>query len=168
MRDDSMTQPQSTNQAIEIRPATPSDANQVAAFNRAMAEETEGLHLDGAVLAAGVREALADPSRSRYFVAVVDGTVVGQTMFTTEWSDWRNGFFWWIQSVYVTPSHRRRGVFRALYDHVRSLARAQPDVVGLRLYVHEHNTRAMRTYERLGMTTTAYRLCEKDWSGDRR
>jgi len=161
-----MTQPAPTNQAISIRPAVPADVTYVIAFNRAMAEETEGLHLDDAVLAAGVREALADPLRCRYFVAEINGAIVGQTMFTTEWSDWRNGFFWWIQSVYVAPNHRRRGVFRALYDHVRTLARAQPDVVGIRLYVHNDNARAIRTYGQLGMTTTAYRICEEDWSGE--
>lgn len=154
-----------TTTAISIRPATMDDLARVVEFNRAMALETEQKTLADEVLTSGVRQALADPARSTYFVAEIDGAVVGQTMFTTEWSDWRNGFFWWIQSVYVEPAHRRRGVFRALYEHVRTLARQQPAVCGIRLYVHGHNTRAIETYQRLGMTVTEYRLCEEDWSG---
>jgi GNAT superfamily N-acetyltransferase len=145
-----------------IRPATPDDADQVIAFNTALAAETEGKTLDASTLAVGVREALADPARSLYFLAEVDGAVVGQTMVTFEWSDWRNAFFWWIQSVY--SRFRRRGVFRALHDHVRREAKGRPDVCGLRLYVHHDNHRAMKTYERLGMPQSEYLLCEEDWS----
>jgi len=156
-----------TNLDITVRQARSSDLDRVVAFNRAMAFETEKKTLDDDVLTAGVRQALADPARSLYFVAEIDGEVVGQTMFTTEWSDWRNGFYWWIQSVYVEPAHRRRGVFRALYEHVRMLARQRPDVCGIRLYVHGHNGRAIETYQQLGMTVSAYRLCEEDWSDAR-
>lgn len=160
--------PRKPKDEIHVRRATPQDLDAIVRFNQAMAQETEGKRLDPHVVQAGVRKALCGEAGCSYFVAELEQAPAGQIMFTQEWSDWRNGFFWWIQSVYVAPAHRRRGVFRALYDHVRTLARAERDVVGIRLYVHEHNTRAMQTYEQLGMTTTAYRLCEEDWSDDGR
>ena len=150
--------------SITIRPATPDDAVRIVSFNTALAAETERKTLDARTATDGVREALADPGRSLYFLAEVDGTVVGQTMVTFEWSDWRNAFFWWIQSVYVDSRYRRRGVFRALHEHVRREARSRPDVCGLRLYVHHDNHRAMKTYERLGMPQSEYLMCEEDWS----
>lgn len=128
-----------------------------------MAEETEGKTLDPATADAGVRCGLKDPSRALYFMAEVDGVAVGQTMITPEWSDWRNGFFWWIQSVYVDPEFRRRGVFRALYEHIAGLAKQRDDVCGLRLYVHGSNEQAIETYHQLGMSQTEYRLFEKTW-----
>lgn len=152
-----------TEHAITIRIATRADADRLIAFNRAMADETEGLQLDDAASDTGVREALKDPSRCTYYLAEIDGAVVGQTMVTVEWSDWRNGFYWWIQSVYVEPESRRLGVFRSLYAHVRDLARARPNVCGLRLYVYRENRRALETYRQLGMTVTDYQVCEEVW-----
>ncbi len=148
---------------IHVRRATTADLGTLVAFNQAMAVETEDKTLDGPTVTAGVRRALEDPNRSIYFVAEAGGDVVGQTMFTLEWSDWRNGFFWWIQSVYVTPDFRGRGVFRALYEHIRSLAKEREDVCGLRLYVDRSNQRAIETYRKLGMTLTDYLLCEEVW-----
>ncbi len=148
---------------IHVRPATRDDLDTVVAFNQAMAVETEGKSIDSATLTAGVRTALADENRCRYFMAEVDGRVVGQAMFTTEWSDWRNGYFWWFQSVYVQEAFRRRGVFRALYTHVHECAKNQPDVCGLRLYVVRENTRAIETYRSLGMDLTDYLVCEEAW-----
>ena len=97
-------------------------------------------------------------------VTEIDAMIVGQTMVTTEWSDWRSGFFWWIQSVYVSPQFRRRGVFRALHMEVREAARKSGDVCGLRLYVHEANARAMEAYMNMGMERTHYAMFEEDWS----
>lgn len=148
---------------ISIRQATSADADTVAAFNRHMALESEGKTLDAETVAAGVRTGLQDPDRSLYFVAEVEGIVAGQLMITTEWSDWHNAYYWWIQSVYVDEPYRKRGVFRSLYHHVHSLARARPDVCGLRLYVHKTNARAQQTYRNLGMTLTDYILCEEIW-----
>ena len=153
-----------THPRIHIRRATTEDMEIIVGFNQAMAVESEQKTLDPAAVSGGVRQALGDSSRCLYFVAEVDGAIAGQTMVTTEWSDWRNGFFWWIQSVYVAPVFRRRGVFRALHQHVRDLARARPDVCGLRLYVHHDNERAILTYDGLGMKMTEYGLCEEDWS----
>ncbi len=149
---------------ITIRRATVADADRIVAFNTALAAETESKALDDRTLTLGVRAALADPTRSLYFVAEIDGEVVGQTMVTFEWSDWRNAFFWWIQSVYVDSRFRRRGVFRALHEHVRREARIRPGVCGLRLYVHHDNHRAMKTYAQLGMMQCDYFMCEEDWS----
>jgi ribosomal protein S18 acetylase RimI-like enzyme len=147
--------------SLAIRRAGPADAAVVAEFNRLLALESEGKTLDAAVLAAGVAAGLADPNRSTYFLAEEDGTAVGQIMYTTEWSDWRNGWFWWIQSVYVRPEARRRGVFRALYEHVYQAARADGQVIGLRLYVARNNHTAQETYRRLGMEATDYLLFER-------
>ena len=104
--------------------------------------------------------ALADRDKCRYWVAETDGRIVGQIMVTYEWSDWRNGMLWWIQSVYVHPDFRRAGVFSKLYQHVQSLARADAQVVGLRLYVEKDNERAKAIYNRLGMTMTNYQVMQ--------
>ena len=149
--------------AIHVRRATTADHETIIRFNRAMATESEGITLDGPTVTEGVREALADEHKCVYFVAESDGQVVGQTMITTEWSDWRNGFFWWIQSVYVEAPFRRRGVFRALHAHIRNLAKARPDICGIRLYVYNENERAIDTYRNLGMIVTDYLLCEEVW-----
>ena len=155
------------NDPIQIRQAEPNDADTIIAFSKAMALETEGKTLDPMSVGAGVAAGLQDEDRSLYFVAKKNGRVAGQIMVTTEWSDWRNGFFWWIQSVYIAPEFRRQGIFRALHAHVRTLAKSHPDVCGLRLYVHRDNERAMKTYDQLGMARTEYVVCEEDWSEDR-
>jgi ribosomal protein S18 acetylase RimI-like enzyme len=146
---------------LSLRRAGPADAPVVAEFNRLLAQESEGKALDGAVLARGVEAGLADPHKGLYFVAEEAGVVVGQVMVTYEWSDWRNGWIWWIQSVYVRLDHRGRGVFRALYEHVRRQAAADPAVVGLRLYVERDNHRAQEVYRHLGMQTTGYVVLER-------
>jgi GNAT superfamily N-acetyltransferase len=147
--------------ALTIRRATPADVAVVVEFNRRLAEETEGKTLDPAVLAAGVAAGLADPARAWYFLAEEEGALLGQLMITFEWSDWRNGWFWWIQSVYVRAAARRRGVFRHLYQHVAKLARQNPGVIGLRLYVERHNEAAQQTYAQLGMEPAGYLVFEK-------
>lgn len=149
---------------MQIRTATPADAAVITEFNLRLAEESEGLHLDPAVVRSGVATVLADPGKGIYFVAERDGAIAGQLMITYEWSDWRNGNIWWIQSVYVRPEFRRAGVFRALFAHVAQRARSQPGVTGLRLYMHTHNDRARQTYERLGMRQTEYEVFEADFS----
>jgi ribosomal protein S18 acetylase RimI-like enzyme len=147
--------------SVAVRPARAADRDAIAAFNAAMARETEHRELDLATLTRGVERGLADPAKGRYFVAELDGRVAGCLMVTTEWSDWRAGWFWWIQSVYVDPAQRGRGVYGALHEHVRTAARAAGDVVGIRLYVEKDNTRAQRAYRKLGMTETDYRLYEE-------
>lgn len=150
--------------AITIRPATAADAEFLAAGNAAMALETEHKHLDAAVVGAGVRAALADPAKGRYFVAELGGRRVGQLMFTYEWSDWRNGTFWWIQSVYVLPEARRGGVFRALFHHVEQIAERDPAVCGIRLYVERENAQAQATYRHCGLHDAGYVVMEVDYT----
>lgn len=149
--------------SIEIRDALPSDVDDIVRFNQSLASETEGKILDEARLRSGVARLLAERQRGRYFLAVHDRQVVGSTMITTEWTDWRDGWFWWIQSVYVEPEHRRRGVFGSLYGHIERLAREAPDVRGLRLYVESDNQRAQDTYATLGMIMTGYRIMEAEF-----
>jgi len=125
-----------------------------------LALETEALRLDRARVEAGVLALLADLAKGVYFVAEVNGTLVGQIMITYEWSDWRNGNLWWIQSVYVKQEFRRVGVFRKLFAHVQTLALSTPDVRSLRLYMHSENATARRSYEKLGMKSTHYEVLE--------
>jgi GNAT superfamily N-acetyltransferase len=146
---------------VSIRQATPADAATIVDFNRRMALETEDKVLDPQVLAAGVAGALADPHKAVYFVAEEDRHILGQVSVTLEWSDWRNGWLWWFQSVYVRPEARRRGVFKALYEHVYAAACADPQVIGLRLYVEKENHSAQQTYLRLGMEWTPYLMLQK-------
>jgi ribosomal protein S18 acetylase RimI-like enzyme len=147
--------------SLQIRRGTPADAPQVVEFNRLMALETEGKTLDPVVLTRGVEAGLADPHKAVYFLAEEGGRVLGQMMITTEWSDWRNGWLWWIQSVYVAPQTRRQGVFRALYEHAHHAACQDPLVIGLRLYVERENRAAQQTYLRLGMEQTPYLVFER-------
>ena len=144
---------------LAIRTATLGDLDTIVDFNVRLAEESEDILLDRATLRDGVREILSNAARGAYYVAC-DGGVVGQMMHTREWSDWRNGDIWWIQSVYVHPDHRRRGVCRALYGHLKKLAAANPGVVGLRLYVERENATAQATYARLGMREAGYHVMQ--------
>jgi GNAT superfamily N-acetyltransferase len=147
--------------SVLIRRGTPADVPTIVEFNRRLAHETENKVLDTDVLTRGVRATFDDPHKGPYYVAEEEGQVVGQMQITFEWSDWRNGWMWWIQGVYVRAEARRRGVFRALYEHVYQAARADPEVIALRLYVERDNHAAQRTYEGLGMTRTGYLLYER-------
>ena len=153
---------------IQIREAGPADAAIIADFNLRLAEETEQLRLSPATVGEGVAAILGDKSKGIYFVAMVDKQVAGQLMITYEWSDWRNGNIWWIQSVYVKSEFRRCGVFRALFKHVEQLAHERTDVCGIRLYMHNSNHRARQSYENLGMAHTHYEVFEMDFSAARK
>ena len=150
-----------------VRPARLSDAAVVADFNARLANETEGRLLDPGRLRAGVEALIQDASKGVYYVAEIENSatfkVIGQLLLTYEWSDWRNGTFWWIQSVFVSKPFRGRGVFRTLYKYVREMARSRPDVCGLRLYVERENLKAQQTYASLGMHRTAYEMFEVDF-----
>jgi len=144
-----------------IRKATPEDVDAIVEFNAAMAFETERKQLDLDTLRKGVRGIFDKPARGAYFMADAgEAGVIGQTLITTEWSDWRDGDFWWIQSVYVRPAWRGKGVFKALYQHIADLARQEPDTCGLRLYVEKNNQTARQTYQKLGMILTHYDFFE--------
>jgi GNAT superfamily N-acetyltransferase len=143
-----------------IRPARPEDAAQIAEFNCRLAEESEQLRLDRERVRAGVRALLADEARGRYLVAAEGPVLIGQLCITLEWSDWWNGWYWWIQSVFVRPEARKQGVFKALFEEIARQARAAGDVAAIRLYVEEHNTKARSVYANLGMRESGYRVLE--------
>ena len=151
--------------ALLIRDASSTDLPAIVAWNAAMAWETEQKTLDGPTLERGVAGVFAQSGRGFYLVAERDGEAVGSLLVTYEWSDWRCGDFWWIQSVYVTPEARRSGVFRALYAAVHERARAA-QAVGLRLYVETENRRAQDTYADLGMKRCHYWMYETPLGGD--
>ena len=146
--------------AWQIRAAGDGDVARLRDWAVAMAWETEHKALDADTVEAGIRAVLAESRRGAYFVAEHDGEPAGTLMLTYEWSDWRNGDWWWIQSVYVDPAFRRRGCYAALYKHVLERAKATPDVCGLRLYVERDNSVAQKTYEGLGMVDAGYRMYE--------
>ncbi len=152
---------------ITLRLAGGADVDALVAFNRAMALETEARELAVEVLHAGVENLLREPRYGFYVVAehraadTEAAQVVGSLMVTYEWSDWRNGLFWWIQSVYVKPQFRRRGIYRKLYDYVKTRAASDENVCGFRLYVERDNAVAQRTYAQLGMQETHYILFEE-------
>jgi GNAT superfamily N-acetyltransferase len=156
---------------VRILRAKAGDIPILVSFNKEMARETEGKELDPEVLLAGVQGIFEKPGRGFYLVAINGDEVVGSLMVTTEWSDWRNGDFWWVQSVYVTPNSRKQGVFRKLYQRVREMAREEKGVCGCRLYVEKDNAAAQAVYLRRGFQETHYRLFEdcfdettlKDW-----
>jgi ribosomal protein S18 acetylase RimI-like enzyme len=146
---------------VRYRSAEPHDATVIVDFQQAMARETEELELDFATVTKGVAAVFAAPmSLGRYFVAEVDGRIIASLMLTYEWSDWRNGNVWWIQSVYVEPEFRGRGVYAGLYRHVQSLAQRDDAIRGIRLYVDRRNTRAQEVYRRLGMNGEHYQVFE--------
>lgn len=148
---------------VHVRAARPGDIDCLVEFNRAMARETEALELDAERLRRGVSEVFEDAHRGRYFIAEVDGRAAATLCLTYEWSDWRAGVFWWIQSVYVAPDARRKGLYRALYEHVLQAAQTAKNVCGIRLYVDADNTGAQAVYAKLGMQHARYHMYEVDF-----
>jgi ribosomal protein S18 acetylase RimI-like enzyme len=146
---------------INIREANKGDLAILVQNNQALAEETEALLLDKDVLREGIEQAFKR-KECHYFVAVIAEKVVGQTMITYEWSDWRNGIIWWIQSVYVLPAYRKQGIFRVLFKHIENLAKVNPKVKALRLYVMHNNNAGQDTYQSLGMNDSGYIVFEKE------
>jgi len=151
--------------AMKIRDATHADLPFIASANSALASESESLALDPVLLLPGIRAVLDDPALGRYYLAEIDDRPVGQLMTTYEWSDWRNGVFLWIQSVYVLPAHRGAGVFRSLFRHLEGLAQADPKICGIRLYVDRGNARAREAYARLGLHHSNYAVMETVYRG---
>ena len=146
---------------MEIRIARESDIPALVEFNQAMAFETEHKTLNEVVLTAGVTAVFGDPAKAFYVVVEDSGNVAAGLMVTTEWSDWRNGWFWWIQSVYVRPEHRGSGLYGKMYEFVKSKAAEAGNVCGFRLYVEKENEKAQRVYEKLGMDRTYYLMYEE-------
>ena len=146
-----------------VRDARPADAGRIVRFQQAMALETEAKTLDAARVVAGVDAVLASRDLGFYIVAEMDDSVVGSMLITYEWSDWRNGTFWWIQSVFVEAGYRRIGVYTAMHEFVLRRASAHGDICGIRLYVERANDVAQQTYRRLGMDHSHYDLYETDF-----
>jgi len=147
--------------AYTVRKGILADQDAIVRFNTMMAIETEGKTLDQDLLRSGVNAVFEDEGRGFYLVVESGGTAVGQLMITFEWSDWRNAWFWWIQSVFVLPEWRRRGVYTALYESARDLARRRTDVCGFRLYVERHNEIAREAYLKTGLHHSQYDLFEQ-------
>jgi GNAT superfamily N-acetyltransferase len=145
---------------VQVREARRDDAAIIIEFQLAMALETEGLTLDRDILTRGVYAIFDTPTLGRYYVVESDGRVVASLLITYEWSDWRNGMVWWIQSVYTAPDFRRRGVYAALYAHIRAQVEPEPNIRGIRLYVDNRNADAQKVYTRLGMEGEHYRVFE--------
>lgn len=149
-----------SSMGISIRPAEPTDVDQIVDFNCRLALESEGVQLDDRTVVAGVRGIIANPDRGRYWLAERDGTVCGQCMVTVEPSDWNAGSYWWLQSVYVDSNYRRSGVFRALWHGVLEAAAAAGDVAAVRLYVDRENRDARDAYQKMGMRKSSYIVYE--------
>ena len=145
---------------IQIRMATEEDHADIAEFQVLMAKETEDLQLDVKEVIKGVLSVMRDPEKGKYYVAVADGKIISSLLITYEWSDWRSKWVWWIQSVYVLPEMRRKGVFQQVYEHIKSWAEKEDEVAGLRLYVDKTNTRAIEVYKKMGMNGDHYQLFE--------
>ena len=158
-----MASPLSSAQDIMVRHACLTDLDRLVRFSAAMAEETENRKLDLKRLRQGIAAVLTSTESGEYLVAEMRAAVIAQLLITYEWSDWRNGTFWWIQSVYVEPAMRRRGVFRAMHEYVLVETQRRPDVCGIRLYVEKDNAGAREAYRRLGMRATAYEIYEQDF-----
>lgn len=146
---------------MNIRVATFEDADSLVEFNKAMALETEGKKLDVEVLRSGVEAVFSDEKKGFYVVAEEDAKIIGGLMITYEWSDWRNAWFWWIQSVYILPEARGRQIYSRLYEFVKATATEQGNVCGFRLYVESDNNHAQRVYEKVGMDASRYLMYEE-------
>jgi GNAT superfamily N-acetyltransferase len=147
---------------MEIRIAKAADAASLVQFNQAMAIETEGKRLDDAVLTRGVNKVFLDANKGFYVAAEEDGAIVGGLMVTYEWSDWRDAWFWWIQSVYIKPEARGKGLYRQMYEFVKDQARQKGDVCGFRLYVETENKNAQGVYDKVGMSASHYLMYEEE------
>lgn len=151
---------------ISIRQGTPADRDDIVEANLALAREIEHKIRDRKTVEAGVAAQLTEPEHGLYFLAEAGGQIIGQLALTWEWSDWSNGAFWWIQSVYIAPKYRGQGVFSQLYRHVANEARDRAGVAGLRLYVNKDNSAAMDVYRRVGMQTEDDDLLEVDFTSE--
>ena len=148
------------NQGINLRMATVRDIDNITLFNTEMAFETESIYLDQSDLRLGIAAVLSDSNLGFYLISELEGVMIGQILITKEWSDWRNSWFWWIQSVFVEPNRRRMGVYSAMYKKIVDMAGREGNVCGLRLYVDRDNLSAKQVYSHLGMSQSHYDLYE--------
>ena len=139
-----------------VRKATLNDLHAIVQFQLAMATETEGIKLDKEIVINGVKKVLTDGTKGQYYVAEINGNIVSSLLTTYEWSDWRNGTILWIQSVYVLPEYRRKGIYSKMYTHVKKLVLSDENLNGIRLYADKNNEAAQKTYKKLGMSPDHY------------
>ncbi len=151
------------DEEIIIRLGVTSDVETIVGFNIAMAKETEEKTLDYQMALSGAKSLFNNPENGFYLVAEKQGKVIGSLMITKEWSDWRNGDFWWIQSVYINAENRRKGIYSLLYSYVKKMAKIRSDVCGIRLYVEKENRVAQNTYSSLGMQEAHYKVFEEEF-----
>ena len=149
---------------MTVRNAIPEDIETIALFQQKMARETEGIDLESPVVIRGVQSVFEDPSKGFYIVARQDEKVIASMLLTPEWSDWRNRLFLWIQSLYVVPEFRKKGVFTMMYNHIKKMVRQSDAYAGIKLYVDRDNLRAQEVYKRVGMISSHYNLFE--WNKD--
>ena len=148
--------------SVNIRIANANDADSLVEFNQAMALETEGKQLNPETLGAGVKAVFTDEKKGFYVVAEIDGRIAGGLMITYEWSDWRNAWFWWIQSVYILPDFRGQKIYSKLYDFVKAKADEAGNICGFRLYVENDNYSAQKVYDAVGMHASHYLMYEEE------
>uniref|UniRef100_UPI004048FE69 GNAT family N-acetyltransferase n=1 Tax=Fulvivirga sp. TaxID=1931237 RepID=UPI004048FE69 len=144
----------------QFRKAKFKELETIVDFQILMASETEDMKLDKETLLSGVEAVFEDPGKGTYYVATEEEVVIACLLITPEWSEWRNGTVWWIQSVYVVKEHRGKGIFKALYNYIKAMVEGDETLKGIRLYVEKENTKAQAVYERLGMTAEHYKLYE--------
>lgn len=145
---------------VRIRLAQEEDKKTIAHFQEAMAQETENLILDKKLLISGVTAVFRDPAKGKYLVAEEETKIVGCLLLTPEWSDWRNKWVLWLQSVYVLPEFRRKKIFSLMYEFAKQIAERDPEIAGIRLYVDVSNERAANVYKAMGMNGDHYRVFE--------
>lgn len=145
---------------IIVREGLQEDRQVIAGFQEAMASETENIDLDRETLEKGIQAIFNNPALGKYYVAESEGRIIASMMTTFEWSDWRNSVVWWLQSVYVLPEYRRKGIFKKMYAHVKAEVEKRPEVSGIRLYMVTTNSRAASVYEAVGMDGERYRMFE--------
>jgi len=145
---------------ILIRKAIEEDLPTIVDFQMAMALETENLKLEESIVKKGVSAAFHDSAKGQYFVTEIDNEIAASLMITFEWSDWRNGMVYWIQSVYVEKKFRRMGIYSKMYTHIQEIVKNDENIRGIRLYVDKTNTRAQMTYKKTGMNGEHYQLFE--------
>jgi ribosomal protein S18 acetylase RimI-like enzyme len=143
-----------------IRPATRDDIHLLAEFQQKLARETENFELDKTIATRGMNAMFDDPSKGKYFIAEYNGERVGCHSITFEWSDWRNGTVWWLQSVYVIETHRKYGIFKSMFQNLQRMMNEDPSIRGLRLYVDKTNVRAQQVYQAMGMNGEHYSVFE--------
>ena len=148
-------------ESLIIREAEMKDTDSIAEFNTLMALETEDKKLNRDTISMGVKNLVQKPEYGFYLVAELEGKIIASLMITYEWSDWRNGLIWWIQSVYVKKEFRRMGIYRAMYIRVKEMAMFDKNIRGFRLYVEKENETAMKTYKSLGMSESDYIVFEE-------